>query len=67
MDTLPPPSDRIETDEQRRARLAEEQRLLHAAEERAKRIGTIPATEAHAYLDSLGTANPLLRPKPRHG
>jgi hypothetical protein len=56
----------METDAERAARLAEE-RLLDEAEANAERVGTIPADEVFAWLRSLGTPNPLPRPKPRRG
>lgn len=66
-DLTPQPAEPEETAEEHAARLAEEERLLDEAEANAERVGTIPADEAFAWLRSLGTPNPLPRPKPRRG
>jgi hypothetical protein len=62
----PHPNELIETDADPQDRLAEEERLLEAAEAEAERVGTIPADEVHAWVRSLSTPNPLPMPRPRH-
>ncbi|HSU04957.1 MAG TPA: hypothetical protein VLI93_05240 [Acetobacteraceae bacterium] len=54
-----------ETDEQRHSRLAEEERLLDEAEAEAAAGLLIPQADANAWINSLGTANPLPMPQPR--
>lgn len=63
MDT-PTPAKPVETAPESRA-LEEEERLLEAAEAEADRIGTIPAAEVRAWVESWGTANELPPPEPR--
>lgn len=66
MDTpIPDRADRPETDAERAARKAEEGRLCDEAEADFIQNGGIPADEVHAWIRSLGTPNPLPRPKPR--
>jgi hypothetical protein len=55
----------IETEADRKDRLAEEMRLLDEAEAEAELLGTIPADEVRAWVESWGTANELPPPEPR--
>jgi predicted transcriptional regulator len=59
------PVDSLETTEEREARIAEESRLLNAAEAEAERVGTIPASEIRAWVESWGTPNEFPPPEPR--
>ena len=52
-----------DTEAERQAREAEEDRLLDEAE--AERVGTIPFEEVEAWVRSWGTPNELPQPEPR--
>jgi predicted transcriptional regulator len=54
-----------ETEAERQAREAEEDRLLDEAEAEAERVGTIPFEEVEAWVRSWGTPNELPPPEPR--
>ena len=54
-----------ETEAERKALQADEDRLLDEAEAEAERVGTIPLEEVEAWVRSWGTPNELSPPEPR--
>jgi predicted transcriptional regulator len=56
--------ERSETATERHVRLAREAELIAQAEAEADAGLLIPAAEANAWIDSLGTANELPLPQP---